>query len=227
MTTAPPAATPRLPRVLRSESGRYYLAFLLATAVSLLSQLLVPADGPYDRVALSLVVLPAALLAYSGLTVLAFGVDFAGRRTESTLRRGVWWRRWLQAGAGAEVAVTFSALALLAAVGLAATDVSSTSVGFTAVTAAVVVSAWVTVVVAYAADYARRDCAAGGLEWPGEAPRGFGDYLYFSAAVSTTFGTTDVTVTAAAVRRVVLGHALLAFAFNTVVLAMLVSALLG
>ena len=45
--------------------------------------------------------------------------------------------------------------------------------------------------------------------------------------MSTTFDSTDVTVTSASVRRVVLVHGLVAFVFNSVVLALLVSALLG
>ena len=98
---------------------------------------------------------------------------------------------------------------------------------FVAATATLVVTAWVTVAVTYAADCARRHTASPALDFPGEPATGFADYLHFSLSVSTTFGSTDVTVTSASGRRVVLVHGLVAFVFNTVVLALLVSALLG
>ena len=43
--------------------------------------------------------------------------------------------------------------------------------------------------------------------------------------MATTFGTTDVDVTTTRLRRAVMGHAVLTFVFNTVIIALLVSAL--
>ena len=96
--------------------------------------------------------------------------------------------------------------------------------------AGVVLAAWAMVVVTYALHYAHQDSGRAQLDFPvrpgAEAqPPSFGDYAYFSIAVSTTFGTTDVTVTSTRMRRTVMGHTLVAFVFATVILGLLVSLL--
>ena len=68
--------------------------------------------------------------------------------------------------------------------------------------------------------------AHGGLDFPGGAPAGV-DFAYFAFTIGMTFQTSDVTISSRAVRRWVLGHALLAFGFNTVILAMAVGLLGG
>ena len=50
-----------------------------------------------------------------------------------------------------------------------------------------------------------------------------GDYLYFAIAVQSTFGTTDVNVTTRDIRRTVMVHNCLAFVFNSVIIALIVS----
>lgn len=52
------------------------------------------------------------------------------------------------------------------------------------------------------------------------------DYLYFSLGVSTSFATSDVTVRTSSLRRTVAGHGVIAFVFNTVILAVAIGALL-
>ena len=61
---------------------------------------------------------------------------------------------------------------------------------------------------------------AGGLDFPETPEPGPLEFAYFSAAVGTTFGTTDVTVVRADFRKAVLTHGLVAFLFNTAVLAL-------
>lgn len=92
---------------------------------------------------------------------------------------------------------------------------------------AVVATSWVSVVIEYALHYARIDQTRGGLEFPGVEERGFDDYLYQALAGQMTFGSTDVAVTTREMRRAVMTHALVAFAFNSVVVAILVSLLLS
>lgn len=60
----------------------------------------------------------------------------------------------------------------------------------------------------------------GGLEFPGTSRPGTLEFAYFAAAVGTTFGTTDVTVVRGDLRKAVLTHGLVAFLFNTAVLAL-------
>lgn len=80
-------------------------------------------------------------------------------------------------------------------------------------------SSWVMVQLGFAVGYLTRFVEHGGLEFPdGETPV-MVDFLYFSVAVGTSSTTPDVTVTDRRMRRHVLGHSVLAFAFNTVILA--------
>lgn len=88
-----------------------------------------------------------------------------------------------------------------------------------------VVASWVGVSVVYAVRYARVGAAA--LDFPGDGPKGFSDYLYLAIMVQTSFGTADVDVRTSELRRIVTGHSLIAFAFNSVILATIVSLLLG
>ena len=64
------------------------------------------------------------------------------------------------------------------------------------------------------------------LDFPGGAPAGV-DFAYFAFTIGMTFQTSDVTISSRVLRRWVLGHAVLAFGFNTVILAMAVGAATG
>lgn len=89
------------------------------------------------------------------------------------------------------------------------------------------VGAWLTVAITYAVEYMCRDQREPGVQlaFPGGDDVEWMDYLYFSFAVSTTFGTTDVDVRQTTTRRTVTGHGLIAFVFNTVILAVAIGAL--
>ncbi len=90
----------------------------------------------------------------------------------------------------------------------------------------VVAPPWLVTVLAYAVHYARFDAAVGGLEFPGSVTsRLFIDYLYLAVQVQTTFSTSDVSLDNAAARGLVTGHTLVSFAFNTVIIAMLITVL--
>ena len=53
------------------------------------------------------------------------------------------------------------------------------------------------------------------------------DFNYLAIQVSTTFSSSDVTIEHTAARRVVSVHSLIAFAFNTIIVALLVSVLVS
>jgi len=59
----------------------------------------------------------------------------------------------------------------------------------------------------------------GGLSFPGGKQPDFLDFAYFSFVIGMTFQVSDVQVTSRRIRRIVLLHALLSFAFNTFILA--------
>jgi uncharacterized membrane protein len=64
----------------------------------------------------------------------------------------------------------------------------------------------------------------GGLVFPGDDGHpDFGDFLYFAFTIGMTFQVSDVVITARPMRRLVLAHGLLAFAFNIAVIALTVS----
>jgi uncharacterized membrane protein len=66
--------------------------------------------------------------------------------------------------------------------------------------------------------------AAGqGLEFPGDSEPDYRDFTYFSFVIGMTCQVSDVQVTSRQMRRLVLIHGVLSFAFNTVILALTVN----
>jgi len=75
----------------------------------------------------------------------------------------------------------------------------------------------------FATHYAHRYFAVGGgIEFPGDPAPRFSEFLYFAFTVGMTFQVSDVTTSSQAMRRLVLTHAVVAFAFNTVIIAITV-----
>ncbi|HEY9101944.1 DUF1345 domain-containing protein [Chitinimonas sp.] len=64
---------------------------------------------------------------------------------------------------------------------------------------------------------------AGGLDFPGTHAPGYGDFLYFSCIIGTSAQTADVTITGSSLRRTNLVHCILAFFFNTTLVALLIN----
>ena len=77
----------------------------------------------------------------------------------------------------------------------------------------------------YAHDYyvALANTGKGGLDFPGEEPPDYGDFLYFAFVIGTSGQTADVSITSRAMRRVGLIHCTLAFLFNTTILALTIN----
>ena len=90
-----------------------------------------------------------------------------------------------------------------------------------------VVSSWLLTAFSYAIEYARVDQLRKGLEFPGDEQLAFSDYLYYSICVNATFATSDVTVVSRGMRRLTTTHTLVAFGFNTVIFALLITLLTG
>ena len=81
---------------------------------------------------------------------------------------------------------------------------------------------------AYASLYHRPGQTAPGLLFPGDdGPPDYGDFLYFSITLAATAQTSDVGIGSRPMRRLVLVQTLLAFAFNTGVLALAINILAG
>ncbi len=65
---------------------------------------------------------------------------------------------------------------------------------------------------------------AGGIDLPGTTEPGLWDFVYVSFVVGMTAQVSDVVVTQTGMRRLVLAHSVLAFFYNTVILALAVNA---
>ena len=67
----------------------------------------------------------------------------------------------------------------------------------------------------------------GGLKFPDERVPDFWDFLYYSFVVGMTCQVSDVQVTSRHMRRLTLGHGVLSFLFNAVILALAVNFIAG
>ena len=79
----------------------------------------------------------------------------------------------------------------------------------------------------YAHLYYRVPHKPGGLEFPGEEEPAALDFAYFAFTLGTAFATSDVRVTSTKLRRTVLAHSVLAFFYNTTILALVVNLVIG
>ena len=77
----------------------------------------------------------------------------------------------------------------------------------------------------YARRYYRED--RGGLVFPGNAKPTYLDFAYFSAVIGMTSQVADVGIASPALRRLVLTHGLISFAFNLMVLALVLNLVAG
>ena len=64
---------------------------------------------------------------------------------------------------------------------------------------------------------------AGGLLFPGDRMPDYLDFAYFSFVIGMTFQVSDVSITSRDFRHLVLLHGMLSFAFNTVILALMIN----
>lgn len=91
-----------------------------------------------------------------------------------------------------------------------------------------IIGTWILLVAVFASEYARLWAAGGAFRFPSDDDddRTFGDFLYLAVQLSTTFGSSDVQVLSRGARSVVTVHSLVAFAYNTVIVAVFVSVLI-
>jgi uncharacterized membrane protein len=72
-------------------------------------------------------------------------------------------------------------------------------------------------------DKPRANGKRGGLDFPGEELPDYRDFTYFSFVIGMTCQVSDVQVTSREMRRLVLLHGVLSFAFNTAILALTIN----
>jgi uncharacterized membrane protein len=129
-----------------------------------------------------------------------------------------------------DAAVLLAAVASLGAIVLALVRSSQDrdATGVAAVVLAVVaaVASWALVNTVFALKYARLyyfDIDDGGLDFKQDQPPAYSDFAYYAFTVGMSFAPPEVEVTSTRVRKVALGHALLSYAFGTVVLAVAIN----
>lgn len=106
-----------------------------------------------------------------------------------------------------------------------------------AISISTVVLSWILVHSIFAMRYAHayyagarsaaRPDVAGGLIFPEEKNPDYFDFAYFSFVIGMTCQVSDVQISARALRRTALWHGLIAFGFNTAILALLVNIVAG
>ena len=67
----------------------------------------------------------------------------------------------------------------------------------------------------------------GGIDFPGEPPKSYRDFVYVAVCVGSTCQVSDFDITTGRFRGLVTAHALFSFAFNTMILALGVNILAG
>ncbi|MFF8375818.1 DUF1345 domain-containing protein [Streptomyces sp. NPDC015661] len=227
----PRSERPRRNRWL-SERRRSAVAGVIAAGTA---ALLLGADSSWAQISgadVCVLLLLAYLLPYLLITVIAFS-------TASPDRVGTWARRETRGtvlqryvygtAPGPGVSIFISGAALVVAVVWRPGHIGSAyEPGARAAVALVLVGlAWICVAVSFAVAFQADNLVEDGraLDFPGEGDPLWADYVYFALSVMTTFGTTDVDVTSREMRRTVTANAIIAFVFNTVTVASLVSAL--
>jgi len=106
-----------------------------------------------------------------------------------------------------------------------------------AIAIATIICSWLMTHVMFALHYAHRFYrddpstpeadATGGLKFPGEESPHYWDFLYFAFVIGMTSQVSDVQVTSHGMRRLVLLHGILSFAFYTIVLALSINIVAG
>ena len=92
-----------------------------------------------------------------------------------------------------------------------------------------ILSSWTFTQVMFALHYAHDFYVAkergnpGGLEFPNAAAPDYGDFLYFACVIGTSGQTADVSFTSRGMRRTGLVHCVLAFFFNTTLVALTIN----
>jgi uncharacterized membrane protein len=136
--------------------------------------------------------------------------------------------------AGADLAVLVAAVASLVAVGYVIVVANANSslerdlvVGLSV---ASVVASWALVHTVFTLRYARlyyNDNEPGGVDNHQPDPPQFTDFAYMAFTVGMTFQVSDTEVTSSALRAQVLRHALLAYLFGTVIIALTINLVAG
>lgn len=214
---------------------------LVLTGILITVALLVPEDPA------ALLLLPAPILFYLGFWLIYTAVYLWWthrvyvRSDQESLRdlafrdrrdRNNWITRVAGSGDATDLTILAAVMAVVITVAIALTPGARENPLLILLGLAVVSSSWALMVYAFALEY-MRDCLvqedpdAPHISFAFEERPEFTDYLTFSLTVSTMAVSSPAEVTTRAMWRKLRTHVLLAFVFNTVIVAMMVSLLFG
>lgn len=144
--------------------------------------------------------------------------------------------RALQHDEGRAVVLTLVVTAALVCIGAIVAELAvvkdlkgSIRTAHIALAAMTIASSWAFTQVMFALHYAHGYYATevrgehGGLEFPGGHPPDYGDFLYFASVIGTSGQTADVSFTNRRMRRTGTVHCVLAFFFNTTLVALTIN----
>ena len=129
----------------------------------------------------------------------------------------------------AELVILSAGTAMLAAVGFALVKAGQTTGGLKAYLVTIglfsVVLSWAVVHTVFGLRYARAYYAepVGGIQFNEAEPPNYTDFAYYAFTVGMTFQVADTNITARAVRRTTLHHALLSYLFGSVLLGIVIN----
>jgi uncharacterized membrane protein len=129
----------------------------------------------------------------------------------------------------AELVVLLAGTAMLAAVGFTLVKAGQTAGGLKAYLVTIglisVVLSWAVVHTVFGLRYARAYYSepVGGIEFNEAEPPNYTDFAYYAFTVGMTFQVADTNITARAVRRTTLHHALLSYLFGSVLLGIVIN----
>jgi uncharacterized membrane protein len=158
--------------------------------------------------------------------VLAWHLMLEGRSVETMRRRACEQDDGAIAVLALSVAATVASLGAIAFELARASDLKGGEKLALALAGATIFVSWAFVHTAFAFHYAHefyadrepgvRTC----LDFPGEPSPDYLDFLYFSFVIGTTSQTADVNIVSRGMRRLALAHGVIAFVFNTTLLAL-------
>jgi uncharacterized membrane protein len=224
-TSVPSPPTP--PRVIAKYRHRAHVNLLAAVAVGIATGMLVP--GTWGRVARLVAAWDVGSAAWILLAwVIIHRADVEGTRhraaAEDPGRTAIW---VLLVGAS-----TFSLLATGYLLRQVRRGVFHSHEPVIPLLLAAMAGAWAATHTAYTLRYAHlhyrdRGNVEAGVKFPDELAPTYLDFAYFAFTIGMCFQVSDVAVTTREFRGAVLMHAVLAFTYNTVILAVAINLLVG
>ncbi len=234
---APTEAQIRAAPALCTDGKRALVAIAASIVVPLVAGTIVGiispevGDAAATTVVLSLAGWNIFVIVYVILTVRTFsridGAEFAVRMAARAQRRGRGFEKVQPRGDGPTFAIESSLVAFAVVLVLPHVDpINLDDWILVPASISILLSCWALSIVSYTLHYAEHDLARPGLDFPGDRTNSWADYIYFSIAVATTFGATDVSITTPHMRRVVNLHTILTFVYNSVIVALLAALLI-